>query len=430
MGNPLEYIAAGLLGLKNRTDAISLPVSGADFNVTYGEIIDALSRTIQVKSELGTAGQIEVFDLTRRRELDRLKKMIEIAWQGVKTQYNQATATPLSIGSDEDDDEIVVEPSLEVPEHSDLIGVDPAVYRQINAALLSGKQHIMLYGPPGTGKTSLARHIATAVTGGKWTMVTGSADWSSQDIIGGYQPIGGGRVAFIPGVLLRTFDQPLILDELNRCDIDKVIGPLFTVLSGQETTLPYRLDIEDKKSLQFVILPESKEIPAKHEFAPGPEWRLIATINSIDKAALYQMSYALTRRFCWIYVDSPKNTTAFIAEFLQRTHPNWREPNTEDPCPLGALWSAINEVRMIGPAPIIDAIKAISAMITSPDFFMSPDTDMAEALLDSLDMVLLPMLDGITVQEADTLADKVSKDLSLDEAHAVRIRQRLRAVSV
>src|SRR5690606_4379281 len=118
---------------------------------------------------------------------------------------------------------------------------------QINAMLQSGKQHIMLYGPPGTGKTSLARWIASSLPGGLWTLVTGSSDWSSQDIIGGYQPVGDGEVDFVPGILLRNFDRPLIIDELTRCGIDKVIGPLFTVLSGQQTTLPYRTNIRDKK---------------------------------------------------------------------------------------------------------------------------------------------------------------------------------------
>ena len=130
---------------------------------------------------------------------------------------------------DSNDEDGIVAPELrEIPENTDLLGIDPSVYRQINAALKSGKQHIMLYGPPGTGKTTLARWIATTLTGsGKWTLITGSSDWSSQDIIGGYQPLGSGSVGFIPGVLLRNFDQPLIIDELNRCDIDKVIGPLF-----------------------------------------------------------------------------------------------------------------------------------------------------------------------------------------------------------
>ena len=126
---------------------------------------------------------------------------------------------------------------FEIPEFKELIGIDASVYRQINAALAAGKQHLMLYGPPGTGKTTLAQLVA-GILHDAYAMITGSADWTSQDVIGGYQPVGEGKVRFIPGVLLQNFDRPLIIDELNRCDIDKVIGPLFTVLSEQKTTLP------------------------------------------------------------------------------------------------------------------------------------------------------------------------------------------------
>ena len=102
-------------------------------------------------------------------------------------------------GDESDDDGgFVVEASIYVPENPDLIGVDSGVYRQINAALKSGKRHIMLYGPPGTGKTTLARWIAACLNGAQWTLITGSSDWSSQDIIGGYQPLGGGSIAFVP----------------------------------------------------------------------------------------------------------------------------------------------------------------------------------------------------------------------------------------
>ena len=346
-----------------------------------------------------------------------------------------ALAAPAGAGmavneDEEDDDEIVAPASLEIPVNTELLGIDPAVYRQINAALASGKQHIMLYGPPGTGKTTLARHIATVLTGGKWTLVTGSSDWSSQDIIGGYQPIGSGSVAFIPGVLLRRFDRPLIIDELNRCDIDKVIGPLFTVLSGQQTTLPYRLDIEDKDSLQYVILPESKPSAASHEFAPGPHWRLVATINSIDKASLYQMSYALARRFGWVYVDAPSDMAGFIEAFLRKEEPAWAGPVAGAPCPLAEFWEAINSVRVIGPAPIIDAMKAVQAMEEDAEFFAAPAASIKEALLDAVDMVLLPMLDGIVVQDAEFLASKAVEVFDLDADQSTRIRARMASVAV
>ena len=167
-------------------------------------------------------------------------------------------------------------------------------------------------------------------------------------------------------MLLRNFDAPLIIDELNRCDIDKVIGPLFTVLSGHQTTQPYRVDIEKADSQQYQILPASKRAPEKHEFAPGRRWRLLATINSIDKAALYQMSYALTRRFGWVYLDAPRDTPGFIAKYLRREHPEVEVPQDISLCPLAAIWTKINEFRPIGPAPIIDAIEAVLAMDKRP----------------------------------------------------------------
>lgn len=430
-GTPLEYIGCGLLGLMPRDTELTIIENGMERTITYGDVIDALAADIKCAPAGNPASPIPVYDLTAQAELDRLKKMVADAWAaaGPVTPKNVAVAAFEGDGNG-DDDEIIPPASLEIPENTDLLGIDPAVYRQINAALKSGKQHIMLYGPPGTGKTTLARWIAATLTGGKWTLVTGSSDWSSQDIIGGYQPVGAGAVAFIPGVLLRRFDRPLIIDELNRCDIDKVIGPLFTVLSGQQTTLPYRLNIEDKDSPQYVILPESKPSAETHEFAPGPHWRLIATINSIDKAALYQMSYALSRRFGWVYVDVPRDTAGFIESFLRKSDPTWAGPAAGAPCPLGAFWAAINKVRVLGPAPIIDAIKAVQAMDDGADFFAVPTPSMREALLDAVDMVLLPMLDGIVVQDADFLAQAAVDAFGLDADSSDRIKRRMESVAV
>ena len=426
----LPYIAAGLLGIHPHDTELEVTSGGHLHTITYGDVIEALAADIKAAPEGGETVPMPVFDLSREDELDRLKKTIGDAWaaEQVKSSVDPAAAT--EDDSDDDDDGIVASESLEIPENTDLHGIDPSVYRQINAALASGKQHIMLYGPPGTGKTTLARWIASNLTGGQWILVTGSSDWSSQDIIGGYQPVGGGSVAFIPGVLLRNFDRPLIIDELNRCDIDKVIGPLFTVLSGQQTTLPYRLNIEKADSLQYVILPESKPSPAEHEFAPGPAWRLLATINSIDKAALYQMSYALSRRFGWVYVDAPRDTKGFITAYLRKEDPTLDVP-ADATCPLAAFWSKINEVRVLGPAPIIDTIKAVQAMEDEAEFFAAPPSKgMREALLDAIDMVLLPMLDGILVQEAEELSDAAIDAFALDADQKKRIQTRMASVSV
>lgn len=303
---------------------------------------------------------------------------------------------------------------VEIPQFTELIGIEPSVYRQINAALAAGKRHLMFYGPPGTGKTTLAQLVAGTLHD-TYTMITGSADWTSQDVIGGYQPVGEGQIKFIPGVLLQGFDRPLIIDELNRCDIDKVIGPLFTVLSDQKSTLPYRVEVSDPESPAYVILPRPKPDPASHEFAPKQGWRIIATINSIDKAALYQMSFALTRRFGWIYIDAPRDINAFLVEILVRLGLARSEDKPEGPIPLALVWRAVNSARVIGPAPVIDMINSIHAMDANVDLLVSPTGSQPAIYLDSFFMYVLPMLDGILQRQATEIANTVGSALGLSE---------------
>jgi len=429
LNQPVDYIFAGLLGLRAAEDAIELTVNGDERIITYGEVLDALQSAITVALKGQEASPIPIYDLTAGSDLERIKTDLIKAWEDAGPPPVQAD-TVAGVADDEDDEsELFDFSTLEIPENPDLLGINPAVYRQINVMLQSGKQHIMLYGPPGTGKTSLARWIGESLPGGNWTLITGSSDWSSQDIIGGYQPIGNGDVDFVPGILLRKFRQPLIIDELNRCDIDKVVGPLFTVLSGQQTTLPYRTEVSDKDSQQYVILPNPKSATEDHEFAPGPGWRLIATINSIDKASLYQMSYALSRRFGWIYVDAPHDLPGFVHDYLARVGAAETAP-ADDTCPLADLWASINAVRTIGPAPIIDAIKAIRILVPGASFFGPANEAMRSAVLDALDMVLLPMLDGIVHSDAMTIADATIAVLALQGSQADQVRARLETVAI
>ena len=331
--------------------------------------------------------------------------------------YARVAAAIPTQEADDAEEETVGPTSLEpveIPEFKELIGIDASVYRQINAALAAGKQHLMLYGPPGTGKTTLAQ-LVSGILHDAYTMITGSADWTSQDVIGGYQPVGEGKVRFIPGVLLQNFDRPLIIDELNRCDIDKVIGPLFTVLSEQKTTLPYRTDVGDEKSQPYVILPKPKPRTAAHEFAPKPGWRIIGTINSIDKAALYQMSFALTRRFGWIYVDVPSDLQDFLLAIMRKWALVGEEAEPAGVMALTRIWRAVNTVRVMGPAPILDMLKTIRQIESETDFLRVPTGDEATAYLDGFYMYVLPMLDGILHKDARDIAAAVREALGLPE---------------
>ena len=311
---------------------------------------------------------------------------------------------------------------LEIRPSTQLIGIDPTVYRQIEAALRSGKRHLLFYGPPGTGKTEIARYVGQQVNPGTgFVLLTGSADWTSQDLIGGYQPIGDGKIGFVPGVLLRNFDRPLIIDELNRCDIDKVLGPLFSVLSKSSTTLPYRTDVSDPTSRQFVILGEfDPEAESPPYFSPHNTWRLIATINTMDKAGLYRMRYALSRRFAWIFVDVPTNLDGFVAEFVGlRLRVHLAVP--VGGFVLSQMWQAVNNLRPLGAAPFIDVINHCLAINPTFDFQISPvEETQIEAYVDAFRVHVMPMLDGLMKGDLETLASTILRIVSLDNADDAR----------
>ena len=362
--------------------------------------------------------QIKVYDGLSADDVESMAEAISAA-------FDQAS---VPVVEDSESDELPgLEPVTQIIPIPELIGINPEVYRQINSALKAGFRHLLFYGPPGTGKTTIAQRVA-GVIHDSWKLITGSADFTSQDILGGYIPLEGGKLKFFPGVLLENFDKPLIFDELNRCDIDKVIGPLFTMLSGQSTTLPYLTEPSNEKSPRIEIRPKGLSEPPQ-AYAPSPQWKLIATINSIDKASLYQMSYALTRRFAWIYVDVPSDTSGFLRTYFSRHREGLAD--TLAAVPLGLMWAAVNEVRPIGPAPIIDVIKLIEAL--NPDFdFFSQVTEPAHAepYLDGFGVFIMPMLDGILRDQGERIVDALSSVLSLSTEASNQLRHRLLGMTI
>jgi 5-methylcytosine-specific restriction protein B len=309
-------------------------------------------------------------------------------------------------------------------EDTSLVGIDPSVYRQIEAAVNSGKRHIILYGPPGTGKTTLAEYLAREISerddgDGSYLMLTASSAWSVQDLVGGYQPLGGGAIGFIPGAMLRNFDKPTIIDELNRCPIDKVLGPLFSILSGQASVLPCRANAADPSSPFHVVLPEPRSGMAAHEHAPEAAWRLICTLNTYDKTQLGQISYALSRRFAWIKVGAPTDPDKFTEQMASRLGITVPTPIPANP--VGAMWRAVNAAREIGGAPIVDFLKTLCALDHGIDPFAQPAGVAADAFLSAFSMCVLPLMDGLSPREATDLATNVAAAWALDANRAARL---------
>ena len=185
---------------------------------------------------------------------------------------------------------------------------------------LDAGMHVLLAGAPGTGKTQIAQFVAATWNDRSDTLkrklhpaqaprpIVANSAWSPFHTIGGLVPDGEGRFRPTPGAFIdraqastdtwSLVDRALVLDEMNRADLDRSIGDLYPLLSGTVT------------SVEPTGLPGVKVIRRPKRF------RIIATVNdaTIDDV-VFPMSHGLARRFVRIELEGASEQD--VLQFLQ-----------------------------------------------------------------------------------------------------------------
>jgi hypothetical protein len=188
-----------------------------------------------------------------------------------------------------------------------------------------------------------------------------------------------------------------VIDELNRSNFDRAFGQLFTVLAGQAVVLPFK---RKGQPHPLSITPAGVDAPPDTDVIRlASWWRIIATINVFDKNLLFEMSYALMRRFAFIEVTAPP-------EGAFRTL-------LEGPGSMVQRLLPLRELRDLGPAVYLDAGRYAARRLQD-------GVSESRVLFEVVYAYFLPQFEGVDDLGARKLYDMLSPELDDEERAELR----------
>ncbi|HEY4238325.1 MAG TPA: AAA family ATPase [Kofleriaceae bacterium] len=174
----------------------------------------------------------------------------------------------------------------------------PGTTDQAVCDLLEQRRFVIVEGPPGTGKTELTSRVLADRYAGRGEVIQFHPGTTYESFIGGLAPHDGGALGFtfrpVRGHLMNAAlaaaanpTQPylLVIDEINRADLSKVLGEAIYLFE------PDKPDREITLAHEFERVGRKLKLPAN--------LHVLGTMNSADRSIAI-LDVAVRRRFAFV----------------------------------------------------------------------------------------------------------------------------------